>query len=101
MRSVMPPTTSSTMPPAAAASIVTLAKDGTEVFPFRNPPAAAAFRRQVNSCCGMSPLLCAIAETFAPGSVAAATIRSFAAADQRRRGVAGLASRGETSASIT
>jgi hypothetical protein len=39
--------------------------------------------------------------TFTPGSLAAATIRSFAAADHRRRGVAGLASRRETCASIT
>ena len=61
----------------------------------------AAFRHQAKTCCGESPLLRAIAETFAPGSRAAITIRSFAAADHRRRGVVGLASRCETSASIT
>lgn len=43
----------------------------------------------------------ATADTFAPGTVASATIRSFAAADQRRRGTAGLASRHDTLPSIT
>jgi hypothetical protein len=41
----------------------------------------AACRRQVDTCCGVSPRARAIGETFA------ATIRSFA---ERRRGVAGL-----------
>jgi len=42
--------------------------------------------------CGGSPWVRAIADTFAPGSVAAA--------DHRRRGVSGLPSRRETSAAI-
>ena len=77
-----------------------MAKDGTAMPVFFSPELPAAFRRQAKTCCGDSPWVRAIAETFAPGCVAAATIRSFAAADQRRRGVSGLASRRETSASI-
>jgi hypothetical protein len=77
-----------------------MAKDGIAVPVFFCPELTAAFRRQAKTCCGDNPLLRAIAETFAPGCVAAATILSFADADQRRRGVSGLASRRETSASI-
>lgn len=41
------------------------------------------------------------ADTFTPGIIAFATISSFADVDQRRRGVAGLASSRETVASMT
>ena len=62
---------------------------------------ASAFLRQPNTCCGDRPCARANADTFTPGITAFATISSFADVDQRRRGVAGLASSRETFASMT
>lgn len=50
---------------------------------------------------GGRPCARASADTFTPGIIALATIASFADVDQRRRTVAGLASRRETFASMT
>ena len=62
--------------------------------------ARTASRRQVKTCWGRRSCRRAISETFAEGSSALATIRSFAARDHRRRGTSGLASSVDTFASI-
>ena len=52
---------------------------------MQEPFLALRLRRQANTCCGLTPLARAIAETHAPGISVSSTIRALAASDQNRR----------------